>query len=75
LRARPLLAGGRGRAAVDLDGLADIVARFSVLGHELSDVVAEIDVNPLLAGPDGVLALDALVVPRRGELMQGSFPK
>jgi hypothetical protein len=29
---------------------------------DLSGAVAEVDVNPLLAGPDGAVAADALVV-------------
>jgi hypothetical protein len=35
-----------------------------VLSHELGDVLAEVDVNPLIARPDGVIAVDALVVPK-----------
>ena len=38
-------------------------ARFSVLAADLDGLVAEIDVNPVAAGPDGPLALDALVIP------------
>ena len=29
-----------------------------------ADVIGEIDVNPVIAGPDGCRAVDALVVPR-----------
>jgi acyl-CoA synthetase (NDP forming) len=64
LRLRPLLSGHRKRPAADLDKLADVIARFSVLAACLGDLIAEFDVNPLIAGPMGALAVDALVVPR-----------
>jgi acyl-CoA synthetase (NDP forming) len=57
-----LLAGHRGGAAVDVDRLALTVSRFSVLAADLADLVAEIDVNPLVCGSD-IAAVDALVVP------------
>lgn len=61
LRVRKLLDGVRGQPPVDLDALATIVSRFSVLCHELADLVSEIDVNPLICGAD-IVAADALVV-------------
>jgi hypothetical protein len=64
LRLRPLLSGHRKRPAADLDKLADAVASFSLLAASLGDLIAEFDVNPLIAGPEGVLAVDALVMPR-----------
>jgi acyl-CoA synthetase (NDP forming) len=64
LRLRPLLSGHRRRPAADLDKLADAVARFSVLAACLGDLIAEFDVNPLIAGPEGTLAVDALMLPR-----------
>jgi acetate---CoA ligase (ADP-forming) len=64
LRLRPLLAGHRGRAAVNLDNLADTIARFSLIAATLGDLIAELDVNPLIAGADGAVAVDALVLPR-----------
>jgi acetate---CoA ligase (ADP-forming) len=64
LRGAPLLTGARGRPAVDLAALANTIAAFSRMAAALGPVLAEIDVNPLLADPSGVVALDALVVPR-----------
>ncbi|GMU73684.1 MAG: hypothetical protein AMXMBFR42_31360, partial [Burkholderiales bacterium] len=63
LAIRRLLDGHRGAHAVDIGRLALAVSRFSVLAHDLADVVAEIDVNPLVCGRD-LAAVDALVVPR-----------
>ena len=65
LKIRRLLDGYRGVAAVDIDSLADIVALFSVLAADLADLVAEIDINPLIAGRD-IVALDALVIAQPG---------
>ena len=64
LRLRPLLAGHRSRPAADLKGLADSIARFSVLAACLGDLIEELDVNPLIAGAEGAVAVDALVLPR-----------
>lgn len=66
LRLRPLLDGTRGAPPADIDALARAVARFSVMAAALGDRASEIDVNPLLATPDGVVAVDALVVPAVG---------
>ncbi len=63
LRLRPLLDGHRGRPAADLEKLADCIARFSVLAASLGDLIAELDVNPLIVGADGAVAVDALVLP------------
>lgn len=59
-----LLAGGRGRRPVDRQALVQAIVDFSQLAYDLAPYVAEIDVNPLLAGPRGVVAVDALIVPR-----------
>jgi hypothetical protein len=65
LSLRPLLDGKRGAAPADLDSLTTAISRFSVLAADLGDLIAEADVNPLIAGPKGCVALDALIVPRK----------
>ncbi len=52
------LQGYRDEPAVNLDALTDAVLKISQMVVELSEVV-ELDVNPLIADPQGVLALDA----------------
>jgi acyl-CoA synthetase (NDP forming) len=65
LKGRRLLDGFRGGARVDPAGLAEILVRVSELAHDLRDIVAEIDVNPVILLPDRAVAVDALIVPRR----------
>ena len=62
LSIRRLLDGVRGKPAVNVDAVADALARFSVLVATLGDDIEELDVNPVIAGPDGCRAVDALVV-------------
>jgi len=61
LRGAAILRGVRGRPGVDLDGLAALVA---AVGRMLLEdpAVVEVDLNPVIASPDGVVAVDALVV-------------
>jgi acetate---CoA ligase (ADP-forming) len=61
LRGAPLLTGARGRKPVDLDALASAVSAVSRVAAAHPEL-AELELNPLLAGPSGVLALDARVV-------------
>jgi acyl-CoA synthetase (NDP forming) len=65
LSLRPLLDGKRGAKPADIGALAQALSRFSVLAADLGDLIAEADVNPLVAGPEGSVALDALVVPAK----------
>jgi len=64
LAIRRLLAGWRGAPPADLDALAKAFANFSAMVAALGDGLAEVDVNPVIAGPSGVVAVDAVIVPR-----------
>ena len=63
VRCRPLLDARRGRPAANVAALAESLARLSVLAHELGPWIGELDVNPIIAGPERAVAVDALVVP------------
>jgi acetyltransferase len=65
LRMAPALRGARGRPAVDLDALAGTVCRFAALAVAVP-ALGEFEINPLVAGAEGVQALDA-----RGRLTDG----
>jgi acyl-CoA synthetase (NDP forming) len=62
---RPLLAGVRGAPPADVDALVRAVVGLSWLAHDLGEHLEALDVNPVICGPSGCLAVDALVVPRR----------
>lgn len=61
LRSWPLLTGYRGRPMVDVEKLVETLMRFSYLLADLPEI-REVDINPLLAMPDEVIALDARVL-------------
>jgi acyl-CoA synthetase (NDP forming) len=61
LRMRPLLDGERGGESVDIEALIEVITRFSELAIDVVGVIDAIDVNPLIAGPRGVVAVDALM--------------
>jgi hypothetical protein len=64
LKLRSLLAGVRGAPAVNTDAFCELAAKFSVMAHALRDVLAEVDVNPVIVNEGGAIAVDALVVGR-----------
>ena len=59
-----LLGGVRGQPAADRAALVELVVRFSWIVTELAEVIAEIDLNPVIVGPSGCTIVDALVIPR-----------
>jgi acetate---CoA ligase (ADP-forming) len=65
LAVRPLLHGVRGAPPADAYSLALAMSRLSVLACDLGDLIGAIDINPLIVGPNGCVAVDALVEPPR----------
>jgi len=68
------LKGVRGRKPVDIDALDELLVRFSQLIVE-QRWIKEIDINPLLASPDRLLALDARVVMHGPEMKEEDLPE
>jgi acetyltransferase len=68
------LKGVRGRKPVDLGALETLMVRFSALVAE-QRWIKEIDINPLLASPDGLIALDARVVVYGPDVQMADIPK
>ena len=57
LRSSPLLFGYRGSLPTDVAAMEELLLRLSVLGEQLPEIT-EMDLNPVIARPDGVLAVD-----------------
>ena len=72
LGARPLLNGTRGAPAADVGSIAQALSRLSVLAWDLGDLIGALDVNPIIVGPNGCVAVDVLVEPRTGSATNGS---
>jgi acyl-CoA synthetase (NDP forming) len=62
LRGLALLEGVRGAKPADVNALVDTVMKVQRLALDLAGDVRELDINPLVVRPRGVVALDALVV-------------
>jgi acetyltransferase len=68
------LKGVRGRAPVDMGALEQLLVRFSRLVVE-QRWIKEIDINPLLASPDGLVALDARVLVYGNDVSEEQLPR
>jgi acetyltransferase len=68
------LKGVRGRKSVDLQGMEKLLVRFSQLISEQS-WIKEVDINPLLASPEKLIALDARVVLFAKDTPEEKLPK
>jgi len=73
-RIHKALQGVRGRKGVDLAALERLLVRFSQLVVE-HPRIREIDINPLLASPEGMLALDARAVLFGTEINNEDLPR
>ncbi len=61
LKGQRVLHGFRGSEPVNLDRLADLIARISECAADQQTVIGELDVNPLICSGDRILAVDALI--------------
>jgi acetyltransferase len=68
------LQGVRGRDPVDLAGLERLLVRFAQLVTE-QRWIKELDINPLVASPDTLIALDARVVLYEKDTTEEQLPK
>jgi len=64
IRGYTILKGVRGRNPADTQAIATVLMKTALLAQELQEVVAEIDINPLIVMEDGkgATAVDALVL-------------
>ncbi|MGE5286136.1 MAG: GNAT family N-acetyltransferase [Micromonosporaceae bacterium] len=60
IHAAPLLLGHRGSPAADITALRETLLRVSRLADDLPEI-AELDLNPVIARPDGIFAVDARI--------------
>ena len=63
LRLAAVLAGTRGQPPADLGAIADAITGLSRLACDLGDALDALDINPLICGPSGAIAADALLIP------------
>jgi acyl-CoA synthetase (NDP forming) len=63
LRVARLLAGFRGQPPADLGAVAAAITGVSAIACELGGELAALDVNPLICGPAGAVAVDVLAEP------------
>ena len=68
------LKGVRGRKPVDMDALEKLLVRFSQLVVE-QPWIKELDINPLIASPEGLMALDGRVVLHSSSTAESDLPK
>jgi acetyl-CoA synthetase len=62
LKGRAALEGFRGAPAADMDRLSDIIVRLSEFAADQRDMIAELDVNPIIIAGSDAVAVDALIV-------------
>ncbi|MDJ0630757.1 MAG: bifunctional acetate--CoA ligase family protein/GNAT family N-acetyltransferase [Rhodobacter sp.] len=67
-----LLGAFRDRPAVDQDAVIDVLLRVSDIVCEVPEIT-ELDLNPLFAGPDGVIAVDARIGIARPPAKDGPY--
>jgi acyl-CoA synthetase (NDP forming) len=64
LKGAALLNAQRGKPAADIDALVDVMVRLSQFANDHAELIAEIDLNPVIVHDKGVSLADALIVTR-----------
>jgi acyl-CoA synthetase (NDP forming) len=65
LKFAEILDGVRGQEKSDLNAIVDTTLRLAHFALDCGDLIAELDINPLIAGPKGVVVVDALIIPKK----------
>ncbi len=63
IKAKPLLYGYRGSPPVDIDSIKDALIKAGRMGLEIEEI-AEMDLNPTMAYPNGIKVVDARIILR-----------
>ncbi len=61
LKSHKLLAGFRGKPAADIEALLDAIMAVQDYATQNYETLEELDINPLIALPNGAIAVDALI--------------
>lgn len=61
LKAWPVLGGGRGMPPADIQALASTIAKLSSAAIAMADDIDLLEINPLLPGDKGMVAVDAVI--------------
>ena len=64
LRGSALLSGVRGGPPVNMDAVVAAALALADFAADAAELITEVDVNPLIAYPDGAVAVDALIIPK-----------
>ena len=72
LKVRRLLDGFRGTPVSNVAAVANAIVRLSALATDAGDLISGLDINPLIAGPSGCVAVDVLVAHEPPRLANGS---
>ena len=65
LKFAEILNGVRGQAKSDPNAIVETALRLAQLAADCGDLIAELDINPLIAGPKGGVVVDALIIPKK----------
>jgi acyl-CoA synthetase (NDP forming)/L-amino acid N-acyltransferase YncA len=74
LRIWPLLDGFRGSPRADVDGLVDLVVELGALAEDVPQV-ADVDLNPVIVGPDSCAVVDVKVRLDRSAVVDPGIPR